>query len=222
MAEEKRTISGYTEQACFRLGGQEVILAEAPKEELSFLVCTCTWDNPLGVDVFRDGVGCDDYLEAVGIFLERLGAQREALVQERQERGIPPVTLTAADCTPDGLGKNLDGQVVVIKPEVMVPEARTADQQLGIATGGFGCSPTGRGQSVLVQNLYTGESSRWTRGDIAGVIRPDRLPEWASAKLQECRDKEKRTSIKGKLEAAKAAQPPAQDGQDRGSRNDAR
>lgn len=213
MADEKRTISGYTEQSCFRLGGQEVILAEDPKAEFPFLVCTCTWDNPVGADEFHDGVG---------IFLELLEAQRDALTQEHQERGIPPVALTAADCTQDGLGKDLNGQVVVIKPEALVPEYRTADQQLGIAIGGFGCSPTGRGQTVFIENLYTGECSRCTRADIAGVIRPDRLPEWAAAKLQERRDPEKRPSIKGKLEAAKAAQPPAQGGQGRGTRNDAR
>ena len=215
MADEKRIISGYTEQACFRLGEQEVILAEDPKAELPFLVCTCTWDNPFGADVYRDGMGCDDYLEAVGVFLERLEAQREALVQERQERGVPLEALTTADCIPGSLGKDLTGQVIILNPEAMVPEARTADHQLGIATGGFGCSSTGRGQSVYVQNLYTGEKSRWSRSEIMGVIRPDRLPEWAVEKLQERRGQEKQTSIKGKLETAKAARPPAQGGQGR-------
>lgn len=52
-----------------------------------------------------------------------------------------------------------------------------------LATGGNGCRPEACGTAVFTKNLFTSKESRWNRQDVAGIIRPDRLSEWAKEKL---------------------------------------
>jgi hypothetical protein len=60
---------------------------------------------------------------------------------------------------------------------------RTADHQLKIVQGGFGASPDSRGNAVFCKDLYSDKKTRFERYDIAGVIDPAKLPQWAKDKL---------------------------------------
>ncbi|GAB7057755.1 hypothetical protein JCM16163A_45040 [Paenibacillus sp. YK5] len=62
----------------------------------------------------------------------------------------------------------IDNQVVVIRPEWLRPEYRTAVNQLVLALSGFGTFAYSRGRAVYVLNLYTGEEARWNREDFMG------------------------------------------------------
>ena len=44
--------------------------------------------------------------------------------------------------------------------------------------------PDSRGQAVFVEELYSGEVSRWERSDILGLADLNKLPDWAKEKIQ--------------------------------------
>jgi hypothetical protein len=73
-----------------------------------------------------------------------------------------------------------------------------------LATGGFGCSPNARGQSIFAKNLYSGEENRWSRSDILGVVEENTLPDWAKGKLTKLREPAPRESVLGKIRAGKS------------------
>jgi hypothetical protein len=180
----KRVIDGhYAEKFSVALAGREVFLAADENEDAPYLVCTARWDNPLGVTEYQDGAVSADYLEAMREFVDRVDALLIALEQERAAFPAVQPALTVADCVPGGLDDNLTGKVVVIKPGVLSPEHRTADRQLKTVQGGFGAEPNARGNAVFCKDLYSGKESRFERYDIAGVIDPAKLPEWAKEKL---------------------------------------
>jgi len=79
--------------------------------------------------------------------------------------------------------QNLENKVVIINPERLRPEYRTADKQLVLVTGGFGAHANSRGRAVYTTNLYSGKESRWNREDILGVVRPEYMPDWAKERL---------------------------------------
>ena len=183
MADKKRNIEGYEELYSVLLGGREVILAMNPDAEARYMVCDCSLDNPLGVEMYSNAVGSEDYVEMMKVFTSRLTARVAALETERETRGIPLQVLTAADYDPIK-ETDLKGCVVVIKPEKLAPEYRSIDYQLALCTGGFGASPNSRGRTVYCQNLISGETECYTRSDIAGTISPDCLPDWARVNLE--------------------------------------
>lgn len=183
MDEEKRMIQNYEVKHAIHLAGGEVVLAEDSSAAEPFMVCDCSWDNPFSVDVYTNIMVGTDYLDAMKEFLERVIRRVEQIEQERSLRGISPVPLTCEDCITGSQHGNYTNQLIVIRPERLAPAARTADHQLLLATSGNGCSPDALGTAVFCQNLFTGESMRWERYHIVGIIRPDRMPEWAAEKL---------------------------------------
>ncbi|NCB64277.1 MAG: hypothetical protein EOM52_11890 [Clostridia bacterium] len=114
--------------------------------------------------------------------------------------------LEAEDCVSGGMDADLRGKVVAIKAEILSPEYRSGSYQLMLAEGGFGCSPNARGQSVFCKELYSGESVRWDRADILGVVAEDVLPAWAKEKLVRRREPAPRESVVEKIRAAKPVQ----------------
>jgi hypothetical protein len=189
LADEKRNIQGYEELYAIRFAGGEVILAENRNAEDRYMVCDCSRDNPLGAEVYSNAVGGADYAEIMRLFAGRLTARAAALETERETRGIPLQTLTAADYVPIE-ESDLKSRVVVIKPESLAPEYRNVDYQLALCVGGFGASPYSRGRAVYCKNLFTGETTTWQRSDIGGISPLDALPDWALAKLDALRSKE--------------------------------
>lgn len=196
MEDEKRMIESYEVKQAIHLAGGEVVLAEDSSAAEPFMVCDCSWDNRFSVDVYTNIAVGADYLEAMKEFLERVARRVEQIEQERSLRGVSPVPLTADDCIPGSHSWNYTNQLVVIKPEKLTPTARTADHQLLLAGGGNGCRPESLGTAVFCTNLFTGEDARWERYHVAGIIRPDRMPEWASEKLSALKKtEEKETAL---------------------------
>ena len=95
----------------------------------------------------------------------------------------PPKVLTAADCLPNVQDADLNGKIIVIKPEALAPEYRRAERQIKICNGGFGASPNSRGNAVFCKDLHSGKESRFERYDVAGIIDPAKMPKWAKLKL---------------------------------------
>lgn len=185
MSNEKRMIDNYEVKNSIHIGGKEILYAEDLTVSEPYMVCNCQWDNPLGIDIYDKAIACSDYLEALKEFLERASSEMEHVKAQRAERGVSNEPLTAEDCIPGSTDTSYENQLVVIKPEKMIASARTADEQLFLVTGGFGCDPNARGQAVYCKNLFTGKTVRWDRPDVAGIIQSDRIPEWAHQRLEE-------------------------------------
>lgn len=205
MTDEKRMIENYEVKQAIHLAGGEVVLAEDASAAEPFMVCDCSWDNPFSVEVYTNIMVSADYLEVMKEFLDRAARRIELIEQERSKRGVSHIPLTTDDCIPGSRGWNYENRLIVIQPEKITPSARTADHQLLIDTGGNGCDPDARGNAVFCTNLFTGKATRWERYHVAGVIRPDRMPEWAVQKLAALQKPKEKQSLLGKLEAAKKA-----------------
>jgi hypothetical protein len=75
-------------------------------------------------------------------------------------------------------------KIVAISPTVLKDRYKTPDDQLFLATGGFGCSPNARGRKVYGTFLKDGEETYYERADILGVLKNDCVPEWAKEKAE--------------------------------------
>ena len=184
MDNEKRMIQDYEVKTAIHIGEKEIVFAENIASDDPYMVCDCSWANPLSMEVYSNAVGSRDYIEAMEAFVSRVTAAVEQVKDQRVERGITGEPLTASDCIPGSNSEHYEGKLIIIKPESMTASARTADQQLLVATGGNGCNPNARGQAVFCKDLFTGKTLRWERYDVAGIAAPERIPAWAQEKLQ--------------------------------------
>ena len=102
----------------------------------------------------------------------------------------------SAHCYTENDGEmDYTGKVVVIDPRYLKDEYKTPEDQLFLATGGFGCRPHARGRKVFGQFLKDGEQACYYREDIIGVLKEEHLPEWVSDKMQEKNETEQEQSV---------------------------
>jgi len=149
MAEEKRMVDTYEVTHAIYVGDREILFAiDDGKTDCPYMVCNCTWDNPLGIDQYFNTVGSGDYLEMMTEFTERVQTQLEAVRAERDKIAVPLSPFTLEHCTPNNYGESIENKVVVIRVERLRPEYRTADNQLMLAVGGFGTYANARGRAV--------------------------------------------------------------------------
>ena len=84
-------------------------------------------------------------------------------------------------------GQDLTGKGLVMSPFTLKESYWAQENQLWLATGGFGCSPTAAGRAVYATCLGDGEHTRWDRGDFIGILREEHLPDWARESLEQIR-----------------------------------
>lgn len=77
------------------------------------------------------------------------------------------------------------GKLLIIRADVLKEEFRTPENQLFIASGGFGCKPDARGRKVFGQFLSDGEKTQFYREDFEGVIDEKHIPQWAKDKMEQ-------------------------------------
>lgn len=85
-----------------------------------------------------------------------------------------------SECKP--LGDNIEGKLVIIKPDFFKQEFREAKYQLVIATGGFGCDTSKMGNAVYVEEVHTDnpEHYRQERYNLIGEPTEEIIKEWKS------------------------------------------
>lgn len=86
------------------------------------------------------------------------------------------------DIIPDSEKADYENKIVVVDPKAFNPPSESADYSLWMAQYGFGCHYGYRGQSVYSQNILTGETIRFDRCDILGIVDPKALYLWVSDK----------------------------------------
>lgn len=210
--DDKRIIDGYAVLHAIRIDGAEQIVAEKNNHYRLYRVERV---SGLGLEEYTVVFEDRDYLKAMREFTRRINSALDGLDLSRVYRGslLVDCRLEAEDCVPGGMDADLRGKVVAIKSEVLSPEYRAGSYQLMLAEGGFGCAPNARGQFVFCKELYSGESVRWGRADILGVVDESLLPTWAKEKLAKLREPAQRESVVEKIRAAKPVrkmepQPP--------------
>jgi hypothetical protein len=167
------------------VGGHEIVFGEDQHDpEYPYFVGDCMYNNPFAIPEYRKCIGTADYLEAVTEFADRIKAQAELVRLERTERGISNKPIGRDACLPGGLGGDIEGKLVVIRPEVMQRDKRTEDYQYFLAEHGNGCRAEARGLGVFGRDLFSGERGRWERPDVMGIADPNKLPVWAKARLE--------------------------------------
>lgn len=82
MNEEKRMLGNYEVVNSIYIGDKEVVFGVDKSDKYPFLVSYCDYHNPFGVPWTTESVGCDDYLEAMGIFIQRVQSQIEQTKSE--------------------------------------------------------------------------------------------------------------------------------------------
>ena len=198
--EEKRMAGDYVIIHAFHIGDREIVLGENPasKDDKRYMCAFCT-ENSLFAS-YTEVMVSDDYSELVKLFGERVAEQAEKTriaLSGPKHQGIPNAPITAEGCKAISYRDDLNGKIVVIKPEILRPEYRRATSQLQLCTGGFGASPDSRGTACYCTQLYSGKTSYFQRSDILGTIAPEKLPEWAKHYLEIVRQAEKKARDKG-------------------------
>lgn len=90
---------------------------------------------------------------------------------------------SADDCE-SMAGQELTGKVLILKPSILADEYKSPDNQLFLATAGFGCSPSSLGRSIYGIFLKDNEYTSFYRQDFLGIARDDVVPDWAKSKLE--------------------------------------
>ena len=93
---------------------------------------------------------------------------------------------TGSQCD-DMTGQNLEGKVLVMSPFTLKESCWAPENQLWLATGGFGCAPNAAGRAVYATCLGDGERTRWNRSDFIGILKEEHLPDWARESLEQIR-----------------------------------
>ncbi len=84
-------------------------------------------------------------------------------------------------------GQELTGKVLVMSPYTLKESYWSPENQLWLATGGFGCGPSAAGRAVYATCLGDGEQTRWDRSDFIGILKEEHLPDWARERLEQLR-----------------------------------
>jgi hypothetical protein len=71
-------------------------------------------------------------------------------------------------------GIDIKGKHVVLRPEALAPEFRTAEFQVVLAVDGFGTNPTASGQAVFVR-FSDGDEARFERYHVERLATPDEI-----------------------------------------------
>ena len=197
--EEKRMIGSYAVTQSIHIGKKEVVFGVDLKEEYPFLVCHCTYDNPLSAEWVTDAVGSDDYPEAMQIFTDRVQEQIGLVRAEQEQFKFDMTPFTIEDCIPDDHSSNIVGKVVAINAEVNRYEYRHSAYQL-VLVDGCHCARGGRGQAVFGICLADGKHARWERYDVLGEIKPEKMPDWAKEAAARIQTEEKAKKSKSREE----------------------
>ena len=107
MSKEKRMAGSYEIEQSIYIGEKEVLFGVNKAEEYPFMVCYCSYNNPLSAPWCTEAIGTDDYLEAMQVFTDRVQAQIELVKTEQEQYRFDKTPFTVSDCIPDNHSSNI-------------------------------------------------------------------------------------------------------------------
>jgi len=191
---EKRMAGDYEIIHAIQVGDREIVLGENLMDVngQKYMCAFCTANELFAR--YDDHYVNDDYTKILEYYGERVAKQAEkthAELSKPRIQGIDDTPITAGMCDPINYMDNIEGKVIVIKPEVLKREYRSATHQFKLCTGGFGSHSNSRGSACFCTDIYSGKSSRFERMDVLGTMESENLPEWARFGLEKIRQAEK-------------------------------
>lgn len=181
---EKKKVGNtqYTIEQDINISGTHYIFAVDEKNEMPYLVCEIT-SNDL-FERYENCVVSDEYLTAFGEWNNRMKKAIDDCKKKLSE--VPEyMTLSTDDVEPLTHDMSIKNKVIVIKPDVFLREARYSQKQLHFCVGGFGAEPNSRGRAVMCDSINDDKHTRFNRMDVLGIIKEDRIPNWAKPKIAE-------------------------------------
>lgn len=199
MSEEKRMAGDYEIIQAVHIGDREIVVGENQADEQGLPYLVAYYESNAILGRYYDAIGSEDFTEIMEIYGQRIMEQAQKTRVELSApkvQGIDNSPITAEGCTPISYDDDLNGKVIVIKPEVLRPEYRRATSQVKLCTGGFGAYPHSRGSAVFCTEVYTGRQSRFERRDVLGVLEPEDQPKWVQHYLSVLQQAEKQKNGK--------------------------
>lgn len=199
MSEEKRMAGDYEIIQAVHIGDREIVVGENQADEQGLPYLVAYYESNAILGRYYDAIGSDDFTEIMEIYGQRIMEQAQKTRVELfapKVQGIDNSPITAEGCTPISYDDDLNGKVIVIKPESLRPEYRRATSQIKLCTGGFGAYPHSRGSAVFCTEVYTGRQSRFERRDVLGVLEPENQPKWVQHYLSVLQQAEKQKKEK--------------------------
>ena len=191
---EVRKAGDYTIIHEIHIGNKEVVVGELPYDSEQKYLCANYVTNGI-IGSYEDCMGSDSYTEIMILFAERISEQAQQVQNELNKINVPPEDKKCVDPSNVDLIKyddNIEYKVVVIRANSLRREYRNAVNQIYLCTGGFGSHPNSRGSACYCTNLYSGKSTRFERSDILGVLKQDKIPEWAAKNLDSTKAQKKK------------------------------
>ncbi|MDL2237888.1 hypothetical protein LJC56_08700 [Christensenellaceae bacterium OttesenSCG-928-K19] len=185
MSEQNKpdVVQGYKVLQSISIGGKSYVIAENPKAVQPWVTWVCR-ENRL-FKSYDHGHYFSDYLPAMIDLTERVREDAQIMLDiQESNKEASAMLLSEEHCISGSRDMNYKDQYIIMNPDSLLPEYRNADNQLYLAVGGFGCSPTASGRAVYCKNLIDGEEERWDRANVLGVADRSKLPEWAQNRIK--------------------------------------
>ena len=183
MNREKRNVGGYEIKQSFRIGDKEVLLGENLNEPNGDLYMCCFAESNALYERYSDAVACNDYLKIAEVYTLRLSEQIKQLEAKTKSITVDTSLITPNMC--ENIDeRDLENEVIVLKPTALRAEYRLAPYQILYCNGRNGARHNGRGQSVFADEVYSRESVRYDRYDVMGILKKECYPEWVQQKVE--------------------------------------
>lgn len=183
--------TSYAIEQDINVDGKHYIFAvdENAEDGMYYFVCNANFNELF--TLYTDYFACDNYAEAMIHWLSRLNTAFKELMhateQLEAEIGHKPQRLEkkAVDLSVS----NYENKVCVVNAEYLVRGSDNEINQLVFIKHGNGTSPDLRGMACFGEQIYSGESVRWERYEILGVLKEEYIPDWAKEKITDLQNK---------------------------------
>ena len=181
MNDKKRYIAGYEVINSIHIGDKEIVLGmNLNDQDAHYYMLTDCERNEL-FERYTNSIVSGSFIDLAEMFSDRLKEQIEKV--KIAEKDMPKGFITADMCDTSS-DKNYEGEIIVIKADVLRPECQTQAHQIMRCTGGNGARYEARGHAVFCDNCFTGKSTRFERYDVLGILKPEHYPEWLNKRLE--------------------------------------
>lgn len=196
---DKRMAGDYEIIQAVTVGDAEVVVGYDPNEAQGHYYMTALCERNAILTRYDQVLASDSYPEILGIFGNRIAEQSKQLEAQLKQENIDAPDNRPLDenrcsnisgCRLISHEDDLNGKVVIIRPDVLKYEYQRATRQLMLCTGGFGASPHSRGSACYCTNLYSGDSGRFERRDVLAILNPEQVPKWGRAVLEQAMQKD--------------------------------
>lgn len=183
--DDRIEVNGYKEIFLFPVGDKTIILAENENAPQRYIAGE--YESNEIFERINNPVASNDYLTAVESYLTKCSEQLTwANENIPKDMGV----INPEDCSHIDYNTDLTNKVIAMKLSSLRREYQSIDNQICLVTGGNGARPNSLGRKIFVTNLYSGEHYFIVRENIMGIVKKDKMPNWALKNLNTIKAKE--------------------------------